>query len=87
MSRGGLVERTVTPTRPPGVSYPLTDSGAQLVPILRQLGGWAEVALPPERCRNHARAAGAAVTDPRTDAPAQTTAVMPPSTKIVWPLT
>ena len=61
----GLVERTVTQTRPPGVSYTLTDSGAQLVPILRQLGGWAEVALPPEKCRNHAAAAGSALADHR----------------------
>jgi DNA-binding HxlR family transcriptional regulator len=65
MIEAGLVERTVTQTRPPGVSYALTDSGAQLVPILRQLGGWAEVALPPEKCRNHARAEGSAPADHR----------------------
>ncbi len=46
----GLVERTVTQTRPPGVSYRLTSTGAQLVPILHQLGSWAEVALPAHRC-------------------------------------
>jgi DNA-binding HxlR family transcriptional regulator len=37
----GLVVRTVTDTRPPGVSYELTPSGTALVPILDQLAGWA----------------------------------------------
>ena len=36
-----LVERTVTDTRPPGVSYRLTEAGDALVPILDQLAGWA----------------------------------------------
>lgn len=49
----GLVERAVTDTRPPGVSYQLSASGEQLLPILHQLGSWADAALPPERCRNH----------------------------------
>ncbi len=46
----GLVERTVTDARPPGVSYALTDAGRTLTPILRALGGWAAEALPPSRC-------------------------------------
>lgn len=37
----GLVERTVTDTRPPGVSYELTAAGIALVPILDQLAEWA----------------------------------------------
>jgi DNA-binding HxlR family transcriptional regulator len=49
LARAGLVERTVTDTRPPGVSYRLTPSGAALKPILSQLAGWATDHLP-ERC-------------------------------------
>jgi DNA-binding HxlR family transcriptional regulator len=49
LARAGLVERTVTDTRPPGVSYRLTTSGAALKPILSQLAGWASEHLP-ERC-------------------------------------
>lgn len=41
LCRSGLVTRTVTHTRPPGVSYELTDAGSALVPILDQLAGWA----------------------------------------------
>jgi DNA-binding HxlR family transcriptional regulator len=37
----GLVERSVTQARPPGVSYVLTEAGTGLVPILEQLAGWA----------------------------------------------
>jgi DNA-binding HxlR family transcriptional regulator len=36
-----LVMRTVTDSRPPGVSYTLTEAGGALVPILDQLAGWA----------------------------------------------
>jgi DNA-binding HxlR family transcriptional regulator len=39
---GGLVERKVTDTRPPGVTYALTDAGAALLPILQELAGWAD---------------------------------------------
>lgn len=46
----GLVERTVTDTRPPGVSYALTDAGRDLTPILHALGSWAADALPAARC-------------------------------------
>jgi DNA-binding HxlR family transcriptional regulator len=38
----GLVERWVTDTRPPGVSYGLSEGGRALVPILEQLAGWAD---------------------------------------------
>jgi len=37
----GLVERSVTDARPPGVTYGLTKAGSGLVPILEQLAGWA----------------------------------------------
>jgi DNA-binding HxlR family transcriptional regulator len=37
----GLVERSVTDARPPGVTYELTVAGSGLVPILEQLAGWA----------------------------------------------
>ena len=36
-----LVERSVTDTRPPGVSYGLTPAGSALIPILDQLAIWA----------------------------------------------
>jgi DNA-binding HxlR family transcriptional regulator len=39
----------VTDTRPPGVSYRLTDAGSALKPILSELAGWASENLP-ERC-------------------------------------
>jgi DNA-binding HxlR family transcriptional regulator len=41
LSEAGLVERSVTDTRPPGVSYGLTRAGSALIPILDQLAGWA----------------------------------------------
>ena len=53
LAEAGLVERTVTRTRPPGVTYQLTATGSQLLPILHQLGSWAEVALPAARCSGH----------------------------------
>ena len=37
----GLVRRSVTDTRPPGVSYALTDAGAAILPVLDQLAAWA----------------------------------------------
>ncbi|GAA1427391.1 helix-turn-helix domain-containing protein [Microlunatus lacustris] len=54
LAEAGLVERTVTQTRPPGVSYQLTGTGSQLLPILHQLGSWADGALPPARCQGRA---------------------------------
>ena len=54
LAEAGLVERTVTQTRPPGVSYQLTEAGTQLLPILHQLGSWADAALPPAACRERA---------------------------------
>ena len=51
LTEAGLVERTVTETRPPGVRYQLTATGAQLLPILHELGSWAETALPETKCR------------------------------------
>ncbi len=42
LTEGGLVQRTVTDSRPPGVSYSLAPAGEALLPILRQLTEWAE---------------------------------------------
>ena len=42
LAAGGLIERTVTDARPPGVTYALTAAGAALFPILQQLAGWAD---------------------------------------------
>jgi DNA-binding HxlR family transcriptional regulator len=42
LAAGGLIERTVTDTKPPGVTYALTAAGAALFPILQQLAGWAD---------------------------------------------
>lgn len=58
LADAGLVERTVTQTRPPGVRYQLTRTGAQLVPILFQLGSWADAALPAAQCPARAPSAG-----------------------------
>lgn len=44
--RAGLVQREVTDTRPPGVTYSLTAKGQALGPILDDLGNWA-ADLPP----------------------------------------
>ena len=49
LAQAGLVERTVTDTRPPGVSYRLTDAGTALKPILGELARWASEHLP-ESC-------------------------------------
>lgn len=49
LSDAGIVERTVTHTRPPGVSYRLTAAGQALLPILDQLAGWAADHIAP-RC-------------------------------------
>ncbi len=46
LTAGGLVERTVSETRPPGVTYSLTPGGAALLPILHQLAAWADASLP-----------------------------------------
>ena len=53
LAQAGLVERTVTDARPPGVSYRLTDAGAALRPILSELAGWASEHLP-ESCPGEA---------------------------------
>jgi DNA-binding HxlR family transcriptional regulator len=46
LADGGLVERTVTDTRPPGVTYSLSAAGSDLLPILHQLAAWADASLP-----------------------------------------
>jgi len=45
LTRAGLVQRTVTDTRPPGVVYQLSPTGNELLPILHQLGQWASTHL------------------------------------------
>ena len=47
MAAEGLIERSVTDTRPPGVSYALTDAGAAILPVLEQLAAWAACNLAP----------------------------------------
>jgi DNA-binding HxlR family transcriptional regulator len=41
LATAGLIERSVTDARPPGVSYGLTAQGRALIPILEQLARWA----------------------------------------------
>ena len=41
LERDGLVDRSVTPTRPPRVDYALTDLGRDLRVPLMALGAWA----------------------------------------------
>ncbi|HEY5821056.1 MAG TPA: helix-turn-helix domain-containing protein [Propionibacteriaceae bacterium] len=48
--RAGLVERVVTDTRPPGVSYSLSEAGSELLPVLHELGAWAAKHLPGRSC-------------------------------------
>ena len=50
LAQAGLVRRTVTDTRPPGVTYELSPSGAELLPVLHELGRWAAEHLPARRC-------------------------------------
>jgi DNA-binding HxlR family transcriptional regulator len=50
LTGAGLVQRTVTDTRPPGVNYQLSPSGQELLPILDQLGNWAGKSLPLQSC-------------------------------------
>ena len=50
LSAAGLVERTVTGSRPPGVLYALSPTGSELLPILHQLGAWAARHLPARGC-------------------------------------
>ena len=50
LTRAGLVQRTVTDTRPPGVVYQLSPTGNELLPILHQLGQWASTHLPLRDC-------------------------------------
>ena len=45
LAEGGLVERSVTDARPPGVTYGLTPAGTALLPVLNQLAAWADANL------------------------------------------
>jgi DNA-binding HxlR family transcriptional regulator len=46
----GLVARSVSEGRPPGVWYRLSPAGEHLLPVLHQLGQWAAVNLPEAEC-------------------------------------
>lgn len=41
LADAGLIERSVTDGRPPGVQYGLMSAGKALVPVLEQIAGWA----------------------------------------------
>jgi DNA-binding HxlR family transcriptional regulator len=42
LTDAGLIVRAVDPGPPVAVSYALTEAGRQIIPVLRQLGRWAE---------------------------------------------
>ncbi|MCC9145949.1 MULTISPECIES: helix-turn-helix domain-containing protein [unclassified Arthrobacter] len=46
LAEAALLSRVVEPGPPVAVTYTLTRSGEQLVPVLRQLGQWASMNLP-----------------------------------------
>jgi DNA-binding HxlR family transcriptional regulator len=50
LAAAGLVQRLVDPGPPVTVSYQLTEAGAALTPVLRQLTAWAQASLPAEGC-------------------------------------
>jgi DNA-binding HxlR family transcriptional regulator len=50
LAAAGLVRRSVSDTRPPTVSYQLTDAGSALLPVLDQLASWAATAIPEGGC-------------------------------------
>lgn len=49
LAENGLVTREVDPGPPVAVTYALTEPGSRLVPILDQLGEWADGNLAPAR--------------------------------------
>jgi Predicted transcriptional regulators len=53
LERGGFIDRTVFPTKPPAVQYALTPMGYSLMGPIRSLIGWAEA---NETALNAARA-------------------------------
>lgn len=46
LGAAGLVARSVTDSRPPGVTYALTPAATGLVPVLEQIAVWAAANLP-----------------------------------------
>lgn len=60
----GLVERTVTDTRPPRVQYDLTAAGRGVVPALHQLATWAAEHLTEQACSERAEPADAQPPEP-----------------------
>jgi DNA-binding HxlR family transcriptional regulator len=42
LAEAGVIDRSVTDTRPPGVQYGLTPAGRALIPILEQAAAWAD---------------------------------------------
>ncbi|HEX3791032.1 MAG TPA: helix-turn-helix domain-containing protein [Pseudonocardiaceae bacterium] len=47
----GLIARTVSDTRPPTVTYQLTNAGTTLMPVFEQLATWAGKNLNERQCR------------------------------------
>jgi DNA-binding HxlR family transcriptional regulator len=41
LERDGIINRLVTPTVPPRVDYQLSDAGAELIPVMESMCGWA----------------------------------------------
>ena len=54
LEHAGLIERTVTPTRPPHVQYRLTDGGRQLARLVEGFRRWAAQRQAPTRARSTA---------------------------------
>ncbi|MCP3803933.1 helix-turn-helix transcriptional regulator [Allokutzneria sp. A3M-2-11 16] len=51
LTAAGLLSREVTPGPPLSVSYRLTSSGENLLPVLESLADWAAANLPEKKCR------------------------------------
>lgn len=51
LADASLLTRIVTPGPPVAVTYALTEGAVELLPILVQLGGWANAHLPAPRGR------------------------------------
>lgn len=61
LADAGLIERSVTAGRPPGVQYVLRPAGKALVPVLEQVATWADSYLdhrPTRRSRPGLRTPG-----------------------------
>lgn len=52
LAAAGLLTRSITDTRPPGVSYALTGAGVALLPVLEHLAQWAQANLGSPRAED-----------------------------------